>query len=162
MKPGDRFTRATVIALVMRKGRTAAECQCDCGNLYSTRPANLLNGISHGCRSCALKGKAGRYFMESIERALRRKEREYQSGAARRGHEWRIDRTLFRNLLAQPCNYCGLIPASGIDRRDNGEGYTFENSVACCKQCNIAKMAQSEAAFLAWVWRIAIHKGFSL
>lgn len=159
---GQRFTRATVVALTMRKGRTAADCLCDCGKTYSTRPANLLNGVSHGCRSCALKGKAGRRFMDPVEKAFRRVHRNYIFGAFRRGYQWGISIEIFRGLIASPCFYCGVEPAGGVDRRNNLLGYTPENSVACCKHCNHAKHVMPEHEFLTWVARIAAKQGFSL
>jgi hypothetical protein len=162
MKPGDRFTRATVVALVMRNGRTHADCLCDCGKTYSTRPTNLVNGISHGCRSCALKGKAGRHFMESREKALRRAERDYQSGAFRRDYGWALNTLQFRELISGPCFYCGEAPAKGIDRQKNEVGYTVENCVSCCKRCNFSKRTSTVQEFLSWVYKIAAYQGFSL
>lgn len=161
IEPGQRFTRATVITLTMRKGRMAADCLCDCGKTYSTRPSNLREGISHGCRSCALKGKTGRRI-DPKEKSIRQAHRNYIHGATVRRYCWEINSETFRGLIASPCYYCGLSPAKGIDRRDNSIGYTSENSVSCCKPCNHAKHTMSEYAFLTWVARIAAKQGFSL
>lgn len=39
-------------------------------------------------------------------------------------------------LMLSPCNYCGLNPAEGLDRRDNSRGHEVSNVVPCCSKCN--------------------------
>src|SRR5437868_6079522 len=34
----------------------------------------------------------------------------------------------FDNILSQPCIYCGDDGITGIDRKDNSQGYTIDNS----------------------------------
>lgn len=59
-----------------------------------------------------------------------------------RGHIWELTFDYFAHLIQQPCHYCGN-PLSkskiGLDRSDNSKGYTYSNSVPCCKICNIMK-----------------------
>jgi hypothetical protein len=46
------------------------------------------------------------------------------------------------DLSIKPCIYCEFMPQvgyNGIDRMDNQEGYTPENSVPCCTECNRSK-----------------------
>lgn len=40
---------------------------------------------------------------------------------------------------------------NGIDRKNNSKGYTLENAVPCCGQCNIAKASFTEHEFISWV-----------
>lgn len=37
------------------------------------------------------------------------------------------------------CFYCSF-PATGFDRKDNKKGHTKDNTVPCCKECNIIRM----------------------
>lgn len=47
---------------------------------------------------------------------------------------------------------------TGVDRVDNGIGYTIENVVPCCGTCNHAKSAMSVDEFISWALRIARHQ----
>jgi hypothetical protein len=62
----------------------------------------------------------------------------------------------FCELINNECFYCGQKPNTiwsshrkkenkiiynGIDRKNNNLGYSEENTVSCCKFCNIAKKA---------------------
>lgn len=39
-------------------------------------------------------------------------------------------------LMEQPCHYCHLAPAGGLDRIDNELGHEVNNVVPCCMTCN--------------------------
>jgi hypothetical protein len=46
----------------------------------------------------------------------------------------------FKIFTNKPCYYCNRkFTRVGIDRVDNTIGYTKDNCVPCCKQCNISK-----------------------
>lgn len=62
--------------------------------------------------------------------------------AKRRGLEWTITREDFNRLMLGVCTYCGDSIAgtgSSLDRVDNTNGYTLDNIVPCCKDCNWAR-----------------------
>jgi hypothetical protein len=85
--------------------------------------------------------------------------------ANKRGHVWKLTFEEFHILSLSNCFYCGDPPSqlyrvggnqkqsvgtkdtggiaefyrNGIDRMDNEQGYTLENSVSCCKVCNFMK-----------------------
>lgn len=44
---------------------------------------------------------------------------------------------------------------NGIDRVNNSKGYTIENSVSCCKECNRMKMNMDRTLFLEKCFKIA-------
>jgi 5-methylcytosine-specific restriction endonuclease McrA len=47
------------------------------------------------------------------------------------------------------CHYCGnKIIGVGLDRIDSSIGYTIENCVPCCKDCNIMKNAKGYDEFI--------------
>lgn len=60
----------------------------------------------------------------------------------------------FNKLLSLPCTYCGSTPSNTIDRLDSKVGYTFDNSVACCKMCNMMKYTYDKDIFLNHIKKI--------
>lgn len=95
----------------------------------------------------------------------------YKSGAKTRNLPFDITRELFNELITKPCYYCGAEPNNkatvawnddvyvyqGIDRIDNLLGYTKENCVPCCKQCNLGKRDLSSKDFLEWITSVHLH-----
>ena len=89
----------------------------------------------------------------------------YRFSAKRKGLAFELKAEDFKKLTSSPCHYCGSLPAlksqqkqgfgayiyNGIDRVDNAEGYTVENTVPCCRMCNVAKNTHSLQDFLAWI-----------
>lgn len=104
-------------------------------------------------------------------------------GAKKRNYDVIITFEQFKNIISENCIYCGSpgkdfnayltndkkpkrakiksetierswIKINGIDRFDNNKGYTLENSVACCTQCNRAKLDYSDKEFLEWIDRV--------
>lgn len=64
----------------------------------------------------------------------------------------------FAILTATPCFYCGEHTKGGLDRVDNGRGYSADNVVSCCEICNHMKWKLTQADFIAHVERIANFK----
>ena len=55
---------------------------------------------------------------------------------------WAVVEDEYTSLISQPCHYCkGPLNDSGVglDRKSNTTGYTSDNVVPCCRQCNIVK-----------------------
>ena len=64
----------------------------------------------------------------------------YRSSAKVRHLGFTISFKQFMKFWQQPCFYCGNIPTTiGLDRIDNDKGYTMDNIVPCCGDCNFAK-----------------------
>ncbi len=53
-----------------------------------------------------------------------------------------------------PCNYCGEVPANGMDQASPLWGFIGGNVVPCCSVCRRVKGYMSKAEFLHWVMRI--------
>lgn len=51
------------------------------------------------------------------------------------------------NILLQNCNYCGTDLLLGIDRINSNDHYHINNIISCCKDCNLAKLTQTELEF---------------
>jgi 5-methylcytosine-specific restriction endonuclease McrA len=64
--------------------------------------------------------------------------------AKRHGHDWTLSWEQYEELIRRCCEYCGLsLPevSTGLDRKDSSRGYTPDNVVPCCRECNVAKNA---------------------
>lgn len=100
----------------------------------------------------------------------------YRDTAKRKGLEWALTFKQAVDIMTQDCHYCGDPPSfvtekhwprplngtftrNGIDRVDNTRGYTLDNVVPCCRQCNSAKGQMSSDEFYALVQRIHRHQG---
>lgn len=98
---------------------------------------------------------------------------DYRKSARRRNLEFTLSLDDFEFITSSNCEYCGL-PAvrvfndygrfktpylcNGIDRVNNELGYTKENCVACCKECNFAKGRLAQSEFYEWIRRIVAHQ----
>lgn len=84
-----------------------------------------------------------------------------------------LTKECFKKISKMNCYYCGASPTptngykkwhpkiviNGLDRINPAVGYFDENVVACCKDCNTAKLDKTEEDFILWVKRIATHQG---
>lgn len=100
-------------------------------------------------------GEFGQFLGHSCVECVRQRRNEYYTTAdcrftfskrhaARRGLEWEISKedfvAKFSNLT---CFYCDVIfktTGTGLDRADNSKGYTLDNVVMCCTDCNKHKL----------------------
>lgn len=52
-------------------------------------------------------------------------------------------------LWGKPCHYCGCeIEVTGLDRKDSDKGYTPDNVVPCCADCNVKKSTKPYEQFI--------------
>lgn len=152
--------------------------QCDCGSTGITGKHTLLSSKSYSCKQCrginlGIRNKTTSLkYDDPIEGKCSILYSNYKSRAKIKG--WGISLTFeeFKNLVTQDCHYCGLKPTmyredrvkwrkgmsrvyfNGIDRLDSNKGYTLENSVPCCEDCNKAKRNLSKEQFLELIKRI--------
>lgn len=144
------------------------KCICDCGVVCNKRKQDLAlkNVKSCGCLMKKyfnyLKTRENPNKLPENHAAVNRMYDRYKLGAERRGHDFLLTREDIEELVFQKCYYCGKEPylkqsrkqingnpcMNGIDRVDNSLGYTKENCVTCCKQCNYAKHEMSQEEFL--------------
>lgn len=176
--PGSRFGRVTVIAetdpAIKPNGAKDRrfECRCTCGRVRKVRLKDLMSGDTRSCGICSRqlpKGQSG----------LNRAFKNYQKNASRDGKEFTLSLEQFRRITSKPCTYCGRPPSgltrgrqrknpvaadaggghgdythSGIDRLDNTRGYTPDNCLPCCKDCNYAKHTKTFHEFKDWIARL--------
>ncbi len=96
----------------------------------------------------------------------------YAESARNRSFDFELSFEQSEKITKENCYYCGAVPRqmrmfgtkssigfkrNGIDRVDNSKGYTIENCVPCCSECNFAKGSMDKDDFLNLVSRIYRH-----
>ena len=124
-------------------------------------------------------GRSGRPFGCKVcyNKSMRRKDSHpaflkhiisYKSNAKSRGLDFDLSNDEFQAISSGDCFYCGMEPEyrtppkewqpggywSGVDRVDNSLGYSVENCVPCCRQCNWAKRDLTQEEFYLWTTRV--------
>lgn len=93
----------------------------------------------------------------------------YKHQAKQRGYGFDLTKEEFRKLTKDSCHYCGKLPSqehkraggddryyvyNGIDRVNPSLGYSVENCVSCCGQCNVIKGGMDIDEFRDWIIRV--------
>ncbi|AGE51991.1 hypothetical protein PBCVCVM1_876R [Paramecium bursaria Chlorella virus CVM-1] len=76
----------------------------------------------------------------------------YKSRALEKKLVFELSKTEFDNLQKGNCFYCrrmyiNNVHTNGIDRKDNTIGYSLDNCVSCCGDCNYSKGKQDRETF---------------
>ncbi len=146
-------------------------CKCECGNEKRISSASLRRGMTLSCGCLGRERRKEATCLPNGVSASHRLFRMYIKGARERKLEFSIVRETFLELTKKPCYYCGIQPSqsvqgrgqngayiyNGIDRIDSGLGYTSDNVVPCCGNCNEMKMERSVVDFLEHISRIYKH-----
>lgn len=138
--------------------------QCPRCKESTLKYGNTLSKLKFGCLKC---------YAESLKRfdqkpAVSKAYRSLKSNAKFRGIVVEISLDDFYSIASQNCFWCGIPPLnktglkewhadvclSGIDRKNNDQGYTLDNSVACCYDCNRAKSDLPVDLWKYWIVRI--------
>lgn len=167
---GRRFGKLVVVKAgnTTERGVLYWDCLCDCGNKHLTTGWNLKNGhvTSCGCVRRALEDST--YKPDTYQRGLVRVYRNYTNNAEARGYEMSLTLDDVKEIISQPCHYCGRkdkqgfdfgskrypdrkFHYTGIDRVDNKIGYVKGNCVPCCTVCNRAKNGMSYEEFVEYL-----------
>lgn len=185
-KTGKRFGRLLVLGiygyhkLKDNKKKLIYECLCDCGSTAFIRSNDLVTRrqVSCGCYKAEqtvifntkTKGKILACTRSSVWQS-------YKKGAKDRGLEWQLEKNTFFEMTQQNCFYCDKNPEmarkarngklsdfiyNGLDRVDPSKGYTLENVVSCCKNCNRMKRDLTLSEFKEHIFSIANHLGKGL
>ena len=152
-------------------------CQCDCGKITEKSHKYLLNKrrkaspASCGCKSY---DPARLRLLDTKHVAFVTLYCRYRSKAVLRGIMFSLSKEEAKTMFESKCFYCDQPPQqkqqrtarvgnyiyNGIDRIDSSVGYTWENSVPCCKTCNMAKGAMEIFEFSAWIEKVYKHKEY--
>jgi len=167
---GQKFGKLTPNERTLVKNRWHYYCVCDCGKEidHAINGSKLKNGSTKSC-GCIRKGlpklKHRKRYGEAIRNSILL---SYKHNARRKNNKFYLTDEEAFELFQTNCFYCGIPPSkitrkkrmygeyihNGIDRKDNNLGYTKENSVACCKDCNFKKGNQDLNGFLEWIKKV--------
>ena len=138
--------------------RHLLKCRCiHCGTEQIVRAGNISSGRSRGCRTCANTDRRNGHAAQSQVLS------SYRTNARLRSREWALTEDQFLTLCKGVCHYCNRAPYTlkvfpydsflynGIDRKDNSKGYTVDNSLTCCKECNMCKGSMPYEKFIKWI-----------
>lgn len=140
--------------------------------------------ITHcGCKNFVYKTHSNAVYSEEMA-SYRSKATQYRASAKTRKIDFQISIDEAVEMLKKNCGYCGVEPNTihnvrlnratkdkstsyaynnsekhsikynGIDRINNKLGYTIENTITCCSQCNIAKAQFTQKEFKDWIKRV--------
>lgn len=165
---GKRFGKLIILDEYAKKPNNRSiryvKAVCDCGNIKEIRKEKILRGDtkSCGCIQYEMRHKLGlKNKKQYSEAAFNECYRTYERGAIHRGYLFKLTKEQFKNIIVQPCIYCGntltqemrnrfnngTFKYTGIDRYDNTKGYTIDNCVPCCNVCNRMKSNLSISEF---------------
>lgn len=150
--------------------RWLTEC-ANCGHLAERHGTNIkrFSVVAGGCRNCS--GKPKGYT------GLHQLYTQYKLKATKAGRIFELTIDQFREITSSKCHYCGRPPSqvkssgnagqlstwgiyeyNGVDRKNNDQGYLWENSLPCCGVCNHMKGTMSYQAFVSWLDAISIFR----
>ena len=166
---GDKFGRLTVSSHVFsdKKYHKRVSLICDCGNKHNSRVTHLINGNVKSCGCLLIEvSKKPKLHLRNDSTAFNKVLASYKKHSKNRGYSFDLSSSEFKELISRECHYCGVKKSNkcttrlhsfeynGVDRVDNNKGYSIDNCVTCCSDCNKAKMALGYDEFLDLVKRI--------
>jgi len=170
---GKKFGKLTVMSMIRDQNETIYICLCDCGSQCNITGSNLKYRKTQNC-GCSIKEyrkNKRKSLKEILEKSIFG---SYKRNARSRNYIWDLPYEKFVELINSNCYYCGIeksnyvkcyfyedekpsLPFNGVDRIDNNIGYTIENSVPCCKQCNSSKYTLTFQEYKTWALRLSNH-----
>lgn len=147
--------------------RSFYECLCICGKLFVSRADHIRSGLCKSCGCISVQLTAAAHVLPNNRGAINDVYRGYKSNARNRNLSFCLTPNEFEFLIFKDCFYCGTLPATrtwkvdkavpyslscnGIDRLNSNLGYSIDNCVPCCPQCNFAKSNLSLEDFRKWI-----------
>jgi len=167
---GKKFGRLTVIERAesyKNNNQPTWLCRCECGTEKIIRGDHLKNGKTKSCGCLNKESPNNKMRLNSGLANMRNSIIDYKRHAKERGLEWSLTEDQFAEITKQDCFYCGAKPNNianhnesfgkyiynGIDRIDNDKGYTIDNVVSCCKNCNRSKYKRTLSEYKDWIKR---------
>lgn len=183
VKIGDTWNYLYIIAEAKSIGLgRRVRCRCECGKIKIYSAHHIRRGAITSCGLCSRKIRPvlpyrRRSKYDSKTAAIRSLFTSYKSKAKEANRVFTLTFEQFCAIIASPCTYCGKPPYNeycrnrrtthethrvtcrytGIDRVNNRQGYTSENSLPCCETCNRAKLKMTLPEFKLWVTAVYKH-----
>lgn len=153
---GKKFNKLTATEKIKNNGKTSYKCTCNCGKSTIVTHWKLYSGRTKSCGCSRKDADKTRNIDKRLEEGVscsRRVIYYYQRNATNRGIEFHLTDEECLKLFKRNCKYCnrepfttisykgynGSFTYTGIDRIDSLKGYTTDNVVPCCKDCNYMK-----------------------
>ncbi len=164
--PGNSYNKLTILEFSHsdKRGRKWYKTICECQKEKTIMGAAMVSGNTKSCGCFSSKYQSQHRLLPNNLGVKRQIILQYKRHAKDRKIKYDISESDFILLLSLPCHYCGLKPSniknsknykgflySGVDRLDSGFGYSRQNCVSCCSNCNKSKMAMSKTDFLDWI-----------
>lgn len=146
---GTKIGRWSVLEKILGERNIKFKVICDCGTEKILPYSGLYNSLSCGCRQSEITSK--RQMKPDNIAAKVKLFNSYKNGALARNHSFDLTIDQIMEICVKNCYYCDTPPANirktaggqitinGIDRVDAVIGYSIENCVPCCKDCNLKK-----------------------
>ena len=113
-----------------------------------SRPRNTMHPPPQEQRARESEKKS----RQSTSPSAKRRWSEFRRPARRRKIMVEVTERHYMTLIKQPCGYCGNTRGKGrrigVDRVQNDQHYTTENTIACCAVCNFMKRDLGVRAFV--------------
>jgi hypothetical protein len=169
IKPGDKFNRLTAMSYhhTGDHNRKYFLFKCDCGNEKILHGSAVTTGNTKSCGCLAKETKSILHRLPNDGGVINHLILQYKRHARDRGLKYELSYEQFEKLIRSPCSYCGIPPSnnkitknckgflySGIDRVNSTLGYTTDNCVAACSDCNRVKRDMTREEFYSWVKRL--------
>jgi len=178
---GNKFNDLIVVNVDSNKGKYHVICQCVCGKRMHVSMYHLFSGNTKSCRCqrskienkgqgyVSIKDSYSTYKRNALNRLLKfslsfaeftdlikmnchycgSEPQSFNKYLNKNGEQKRVNKRYKEStiLLAET-------KINGIDRKNNTQGYTTNNSVPCCLICNRAKNNMGYEEFLSWIGRV--------
>ncbi len=169
---GDTFGRLHVLGFSHHDKRRRRHylCRCECGKEKTVQGTLLRSGNTQSC-GCLVQDAAHARALQHGLAARNQVIAGYRHKAKKAEIVFALTISQFERIAQSPCFYCGALPANikrsshgtgdyvynGIDRIDSHKGYVVNNTIPCCRRCNLSKSNQSQGEFIAWIARAYQH-----
>lgn len=145
---------------------------CVCGADRVIRQYDIVHRQKVHCKLCGYKKIA--LSKKKTDAGLNNLYQHYKKSSIKRKIQFMLEKEDFRRLTSANCVYCGAKPSlksyspktwtnrsqyiyNTIDRIDSSLPYSLDNSVSCCKNCNLAKSTMTVFSFFKFIERVYFY-----
>ena len=127
--------------------------------------APLISDLKRYCKKCAAKRNKEACTVYRKKQAQKPKKpmsvkaryNMYTKRAASKGIAFAFSLKMFELATSMKCYYCNTPNAGGLDRINSAGGYTKDNTVPCCRVCNMMKYTNGPKVFIEHIHKIHSH-----
>lgn len=182
---GKTVGRLTILNEWKRtNGNTLWKAKCVCGNETWVYAGHLTAKSTQSCGCLRTENAIKQRSIYRPSAPLKRQDgasafitlyNNYRKKAIKRNLNFQLTPDEFMRITKENCHYCGMQPKqriygggrkvsgsgayvyNGIDRKDSSKGYSLDNSLPCCGNCNYMKMEMYYDDFITHITNILKH-----